>query len=82
MINSLEKRVRYLEQDRERSGILENEPRIKDHKHLARVIWYLIHNPRPNDTPAIVKERKRLWFKVLDEQELTDDELAWFRSQD
>jgi hypothetical protein len=82
MSSTFDKRIRKLEQEAEWEASRMESRKPMDHKQFARVIWYMIHNPRPNDTPAIVKERERLMIKIIDEQELTEDEKAWLKSQD
>ena len=82
MSSRFDRRIRKLEQEAEWEASRVECRKPMDHKQFARVIWYLIHNPRPNDTEASIKERGRLWLKIIDEQELTESEMAWLKSQD
>jgi len=81
MKNAMHRRIRRLEQGAGQSVGAEVDLKQYDRKHLARVIWYLLHAPRPNDTEARIKGRERLVFKLLDGQEWTDSEIALWTSE-
>ena len=81
MRNALDQRIRRLERKGEQADHDEIDFATMDRKHLARVIWHIIHAPRRNDTEARLKRRWDLIMKLLHGEGWSEEEAAEFHCE-
>jgi hypothetical protein len=65
MSSMFDRRIKRLEQGAERLASRMELRKPMDHKQFARVIWYMVYNPRPDDTEAKVRSRERFIYKIM-----------------